>query len=190
MGHLIESEVSEFTITEDDWSVRRYLRRVIGKTAVLFALAFHIGAAEAGDNPDARRIEILRRIGYNVGIGFQIIDDVLDLFGDRKTTGKPVGGDLRRGIRTPADHLGREQRTTVEVGPQCRADRQETHGPIRRRSGVAVFRESRDSERLQTRSRIPADATEPFPRLRYTPEERIVNSTAFPLRMINRSSGG
>lgn len=100
VGHLIESEVSEFTATEDDWSVRRYLHRVIGKTAVLFSLAFHIGAAEAEENPDVRRIEILRRIGYNVGIGFQIIDDVLDLFGTRSTIGKPVAGDLKRGIRT------------------------------------------------------------------------------------------
>lgn len=100
VGRLIESEVSEF-VDDDAWSPRQYLHRVIGKTAVLFSLSFHVGAAEGiGENGDPRSIEILRRIGYNVGIGFQIIDDVLDLFGDMRTMGKPIGGDLKRGIVT------------------------------------------------------------------------------------------
>jgi len=102
IGHLIESEVSEYADSgEDEWSVRRYLHRVIGKTAVLFSLSFHIGASEScGEGCDPRSVEILRRIGYNIGIGFQIIDDVLDIFGDARATGKPSGTDLRQGIVT------------------------------------------------------------------------------------------
>jgi heptaprenyl diphosphate synthase len=102
VGHLIESEVSEYANnSEEEWSVRRYLHRIIGKTAVLFALSFHIGAVEgATEQTDPLTVEILRRIGYNVGIGFQIIDDVLDLFGESRITGKPGGTDLKQGILT------------------------------------------------------------------------------------------
>lgn len=102
VGHLIESEVSEYADSGDDeWSVRSYLHRVIGKTAVLFSLSFHIGAAEAAaEDDDSLTVEILRRVGYNVGIGFQIIDDVLDIFGESKTTGKPLGTDIKQEILT------------------------------------------------------------------------------------------
>lgn len=102
IGKLIESEVSEYAVFgEEEWSVRQYLHRVIGKTAVLFSLSFHIGASEScGEGCDPRSVEILRRIGYNIGIGFQIIDDVLDIFGDARATGKPSGTDLKQGVVT------------------------------------------------------------------------------------------
>lgn len=103
VGHLIESEVGEYAETDrgETLSVRRYLHRVIGKTAVLFSLSFHIGAAEALPNgADSRSVEILRRVGYNIGIGFQIIDDVLDIFGDARATGKPTATDLKQGVLT------------------------------------------------------------------------------------------
>ena len=73
-------------------SVRRYLRRIAGKTAALFALAFHVGAAESGC--EAPLAGLLRRLGYNLGMGFQIIDDILDFTRDRSETGKPTGNDL------------------------------------------------------------------------------------------------
>ncbi len=102
VGHIIGSEIAE---TDGGWdtelSVRRYLHRVIGKTAVLFALSFHVGAAEAlPDGGDERIVQILRRVGYNVGVGFQIIDDLLDLFGSPQKTGKPRRTDLRQGVIT------------------------------------------------------------------------------------------
>ena len=102
VGHIIASEIAETNGGEaSDLSVRRYLHRIVGKTAVLFALSFHLGASEAaGENGDQRIVEILRRVGYNVGVGFQIIDDLLDLFGTEQTTGKPAGTDLRQGVMT------------------------------------------------------------------------------------------
>ncbi|SIQ20877.1 heptaprenyl diphosphate synthase [Alkalispirochaeta americana] len=80
-------------------SPRRYLHRIVGKTAVLFALSFHAGALEA-DTPSKDLIEPLRRVGYNLGVGFQIIDDLLDIAGDPRKTGKPRGTDLRAGVVT------------------------------------------------------------------------------------------
>lgn len=102
VGHIIASEIAETNGGEsEDLSVRRYLHRIVGKTAVLFALSFHLGASEAaGGDGDQRVVEILRRVGYNVGVGFQIIDDLLDLFGSERATGKPAGTDLRQGILT------------------------------------------------------------------------------------------
>jgi heptaprenyl diphosphate synthase len=79
-------------------SVRHYLRRIIGKTAILFAASFHVGASESGG--DELRVRFLRRIGYNIGVGFQIIDDILDIAGNTRTTGKPTGTDLRQGVVT------------------------------------------------------------------------------------------
>jgi len=79
-------------------SVRRYLRRIAGKTAALFALAFHAGAVESGC-PGAL-VSLLRRLGYSLGMGFQIIDDILDFTCDGAETGKPAGSDLSQGIFT------------------------------------------------------------------------------------------
>jgi heptaprenyl diphosphate synthase len=102
VGHIITSEIAETQEGEDtEFSVRRYVRRIVGKTAVLFALSFHFGAAEACEEGcDTRTVEILRRVGYNIGMGFQIIDDLLDLFGNSRRTGKPMATDLRQGVVT------------------------------------------------------------------------------------------
>ena len=87
-----------------DPSLRRYLRTIAGKTAVLFALSFHIGARESGCAPDVARL--LRRLGYDLGMGFQIIDDILDFEGTTAQTGKPTGSDLAQGIFTLPVVLG------------------------------------------------------------------------------------
>jgi heptaprenyl diphosphate synthase len=79
-------------------SVRRYLRRIAGKTAALFALAFHVGGVESGC--PAPLVSLLRRLGYNLGMGFQIIDDILDFTRSVSDTGKPTGSDLAQGIFT------------------------------------------------------------------------------------------
>jgi heptaprenyl diphosphate synthase len=79
-------------------SVRRYLRRIAGKTAALFALSFHVGAQESGCTPQI--CTILRRLGYCLGMGFQIIDDILDFRQIGTETGKPTGSDLSQGIYT------------------------------------------------------------------------------------------
>jgi heptaprenyl diphosphate synthase len=85
-------------------SVRRYLRRIAGKTAALFALSFHVGAHEGGCPPQT--CGILRRLGYCLGMGFQIIDDILDFAHAGAQTGKPTGSDLSQGIYTLPAILG------------------------------------------------------------------------------------
>lgn len=79
-------------------SIRRYNRRIAGKTAALFAISCFVGASESGAKKPV--CALFSRIGYNLGMGFQIKDDILDYTGNEKTMGKPVGSDLREGIAT------------------------------------------------------------------------------------------
>ena len=79
-------------------SMRSYLRKILGKSALLFSLACYMGAAEAKAPP--RICEKLRRAGYNIGIAFQIIDDILDYSGDEELVRKPLGNDITAGLVT------------------------------------------------------------------------------------------
>ena len=75
-----------------------YYQRIYGKTAALFATATE-AAAILGAAPEPE-ITALREYGHNVGMAFQIMDDILDFVGDAKQVGKPVGSDLRQGTVT------------------------------------------------------------------------------------------
>jgi geranylgeranyl diphosphate synthase type I len=57
-----------------------------------------LGAAAAADRPDVQ--EIFHQLGTDIGVAFQLRDDVLGVFGDPAVTGKPSGDDLRSGKRT------------------------------------------------------------------------------------------
>lgn len=74
-------------------SFRTYIRRISGKTAMLFAAAAQIGAEEAGCS--LMEQQILRRCAVNLGITFQIIDDIIDF---KIGTGKLQFSDLSNGI--------------------------------------------------------------------------------------------
>ena len=75
-----------------------YYERIYAKTASLFCAATE-GAAILGDLPE-KEIAALRQYGYNFGMAFQIMDDVLDFTSDEATLGKPAGSDLLHGTLT------------------------------------------------------------------------------------------
>jgi len=81
------------SVTIDD-----YLEIAARKTAALFSQAARIGAYLAGSPPAL--VEGMRSLGFEIGMGFQMVDDLLDVTGPASVIGKPVGGDLREG--TPA----------------------------------------------------------------------------------------
>ena len=82
-----------------DESVEAALRVNRFKTAAYtIERPLHLGAAIAG--ADADLIEAYRRFGTDIGIAFQLRDDLLGVFGDPEVTGKPSGDDLRAGKRT------------------------------------------------------------------------------------------
>jgi len=75
-----------------------YLERISGKTASLFSLATESGGILSQAPEES--IKILREYGYNLGIAFQIVDDILDFTGTEKEMGKPIGSDLAQGTLT------------------------------------------------------------------------------------------
>jgi geranylgeranyl pyrophosphate synthase len=79
-------------------SLDDYYRRIISKTASLLRTATETGAILS--NAPEWAVRALRDYGENVGIAFQIVDDVLDFAGDEGRLGKPVGNDLRQRIVT------------------------------------------------------------------------------------------
>jgi geranylgeranyl pyrophosphate synthase len=88
--------LGELTQREDafraDVSVARYFERCRLKTAVLFRAACELGALEAVSDPG-----VLGGFGERIGLAFQILDDVLDVSGPPRRTGKPRGADLLDG---------------------------------------------------------------------------------------------
>ena len=78
--------------------VQRYLDRIYGKTASLFATAAEGGAIVCGA-PEPL-VEPVRRFGEQLGMAFQVVDDVLDFSGTAEELGKPVGSDLLAGTLT------------------------------------------------------------------------------------------
>ncbi len=79
--------------TRDD-----YFKRIYAKTASMFELATEAAGVLIGAAED--EIASLRQYGHDLGIAFQIMDDVLDFIGDASQVGKPVANDLRQGIVT------------------------------------------------------------------------------------------
>ena len=88
----------DMTAFDSRQTVDHYLQRISGKTASLFAAACEGGAAVTGAAED--RVQALRAYGHNLGMAFQIVDDILDFMGDEDEMGKPVGSDLMQGTLT------------------------------------------------------------------------------------------
>lgn len=101
---ILSSAIVELTIGEieqirfffrTDQTLRHYLLRIKRKTALLIAISCQLGAVAS--EADDRVCRQLYRFGYNVGMAYQIRDDILDLTGTEKELGKPPGSDIRQG---------------------------------------------------------------------------------------------
>jgi geranylgeranyl pyrophosphate synthase len=75
-----------------------YFKRIYGKTASLFRTSSESGAILSGASDD--QVSALNDYGYNLGMAFQIADDILDFQGSAEEAGKPVGNDLSQGVLT------------------------------------------------------------------------------------------
>lgn len=82
---VCEGEIDQFESRyQHEVSLRQYLKRISRKTAMLFALSCHVGAAEAQCKP--KLIRHLRQLGHDFGMAFQITDDLLDFNGKQYST--------------------------------------------------------------------------------------------------------
>ena len=94
-GNMCEGELKQITSRGNfQLSEADYFEIIAGKTATLTACCCRLGAHYAGAAPAA--CETLARYGHDLGVAFQITDDVLDLLGDEATVGKSLGTDLRK----------------------------------------------------------------------------------------------
>ncbi|CAN5529977.1 heptaprenyl diphosphate synthase component II [soil metagenome] len=99
LGYICDGQLHEILTAHNLEQTREdYERRIYGKTASLFAGAAEMGAIIA--NASESQIEAMRDFGADVGMAFQIVDDVLDLRGSTEEIGKPAGLDLRQGTVT------------------------------------------------------------------------------------------
>lgn len=84
--------------TRNDVAITEYLKMIEYKTAVLVGAAMKMGAIVAGASKEDQHN--IYEFGRNLGIAFQLQDDYLDAFGDPKTFGKQVGGDIIENKKT------------------------------------------------------------------------------------------
>jgi octaprenyl-diphosphate synthase len=90
-GELLQLEhLGKIGLTEED-----YFDLVNRKTACLFGVCARLGAVAAG--ADEKVESLLGDYGWNLGMAFQLVDDILDFTSSAKKLGKPVGSDLREG---------------------------------------------------------------------------------------------
>ena len=96
---LSSGELSEFT-NAYNWNISResYWKRIYEKTGSLFCTAAESGAILSGASEDV--VLALKSYGYNLGLAFQVMDDILDFSGTEDEVGKPVGNDLVQGTIT------------------------------------------------------------------------------------------
>jgi len=95
---IVNGELTQMFTSRGLINRENYEKRIYAKTASLFEMTSR--AAAMVSDMDENTIEIMRDFGYQVGMAFQIVDDILDFNGDQSAVGKPLGSDLLNGLVT------------------------------------------------------------------------------------------
>lgn len=150
-GELLQLDrIGRIDITEADC-----MELVDRKTACLFSACARLGALVAGAASDVE--ERLGEYAWNLGMAFQLVDDVLDFTAREKTLGKPVGNDLREGKVTlplvyALERARPEERAMIET---ILRDRNYERAPFR--EVLALLEKYRGIERVRERARLFID---------------------------------
>jgi octaprenyl-diphosphate synthase len=150
-GELLQLErIGRIDVSEADC-----MELVDRKTACLFSVCARLGAIAAGAGAAAE--EKLGEYGWNLGMAFQLIDDVLDFTSREKTLGKPVGGDLREGKVTlplvyALERANAEERRLVET-----ILRERNYDIVPFKSILGVLDKYRGIERVKERAQTFTD---------------------------------
>ncbi|MBU1405368.1 MAG: polyprenyl synthetase family protein [Proteobacteria bacterium] len=151
---MVESEFLQMhNAQESIISEEKYFQVLMGKTAALIAAACEAGIGHNQGSPEQRAA--LRTYGTNLGLAFQIVDDLLDYLGDPAKTGKAVGNDFQEGKMTlpliktleRADAADREALLgLLKATPQERSGQQATaHAIIEKYQGFVLARRQAES---------------------------------------------
>ena len=147
--------------SRDDVTVDRYLEMTRLKTGVLLAGALKLGAICAEAQP--WQAELLYNFGINVGLAFQLQDDLFDTYGDAAVFGKPIGGEILAGKKTfllttalkTADAATRgELLARLHDGGMSAAEKIETVRGIYDRLGVRKITEKAIADYFRNADRI------------------------------------
>lgn len=98
LSTIVNGEITQLFTIKCQLNRKDYFERIYAKTASLFETAAMTAALISSVPEDT--VEDMRFYGYNVGVAFQIVDDILDFTGEQEILGKPVGNDLRQGLVT------------------------------------------------------------------------------------------
>jgi len=95
---MVGGQAIDIDINQKDLSLNKLLEMYKLKTANLISFSCQVGGIVSG--AEQKKINALKNFGNNIGIAFQISDDILDVIGDEKVTGKRVGSDLKNNKKT------------------------------------------------------------------------------------------
>ncbi len=108
-GELTQMFTSRGLISRDN-----YYKRIYAKTASLFEMTSRSAAMVSPASEETA--EAMRDFGYQIGVAFQIVDDILDFTGDQNAVGKPLGSDLLNGLVTlPAIYYAEANPDDVDI---------------------------------------------------------------------------
>jgi geranylgeranyl diphosphate synthase type I len=98
---ICEGQAMDIKMSTDlDFSTKQdYINMIEKKTAALFQVSCEIGTLSSS-NYNQTDVENLSKYGKKIGIAFQLIDDLIGIYGDPRITGKAVGNDIREGKKT------------------------------------------------------------------------------------------
>ena len=98
LATIVNGELTQMFTAHGVIDRNNYYNRIYAKTASLFEMSALAAAMIATDDEIVR--DAMKAFGYDVGMAFQIVDDILDFTGDQTKVGKPIGSDLLNGLVT------------------------------------------------------------------------------------------
>jgi len=98
LATIVEGELTQLFTSHGLINRKNYYQRIYAKTASLFEMSARAGALVSPVSDEV--VETMRGFGYETGMAFQIVDDILDFTGDQRAVGKPLGSDLLQGLVT------------------------------------------------------------------------------------------
>jgi len=114
LATIVNGELTQMFTARGVIERNNYYNRIYAKTASLFEMSSLAATMVATEDQYVR--DSMKAFGYEVGMAFQIVDDILDFTGDQSTVGKPIGSDLLNGLVTlPAIYYAEEHPDDEDV---------------------------------------------------------------------------
>lgn len=161
---LVEGETLQAVSAKAGEIDRETYKRIVAlKTASLFEASARMGALIGGGAPE--EVDALADYAYNLGIAFQVVDDILDVIGDPETLGKPVGADLGQGRGA---FVAQGERAILSLQPAAEVAVIEEDDPIKRmmaklRTSGAIEMAQRQAAEMVDRARRALEPIGPSP---------------------------